>query len=71
VSNPVNAPVALQEVMASGIDFVADSDCGETLAPSAQCAIQVLFKPAISGPRIGSLEINGSDSGSPHFVALS
>ena len=70
VSNPTSLTITLAEVIASGIDFPEKSDCGEDLAPGAHCTIQVSFKPAISGQRIGSVDITGSDSGSPHFVAL-
>lgn len=69
VRNPTSSPIAIEEIIASGIDFTLKSDCGQKLAPGAQCTIQVFFSPAISGPRTGNLEIMGSD-GSPHFVGL-
>ncbi len=70
VSNPTNTAFSLQQILTSGIDFSEKSNCGQTLSPGAQCTIQVLFTPAISGPRTGSVVVLGSD-GSPHFVALS
>ncbi len=70
LSNPTSLTITLAEVIASGIDFPERSDCGKDLAPGAHCTIQVSFKPAISGQRIGSLYITASDSGSPHFVGL-
>jgi len=70
VSNPTSLTITLAEVIASGIDFPESSDCGKDFAPGAHCTIQVSFKPAISGQRIGSVYITASDSGSPHFVAL-
>jgi hypothetical protein len=70
VSNPTNAAIKLQNVFVSGIDFSNKTDCGQGLAPGASCTVQIFFKPAISGQRVGSLVITGSDSGSPHFVAL-
>jgi hypothetical protein len=69
VSNPTKAPITIQQILASGIDFTEKNDCGQTLAPGAQCTIQVFFTPAISGPRTGNLQVVGSD-GAPHFVAL-
>jgi len=69
VSNPTKAPITLNQILTSGIDFSQKNDCGQTLAPGAQCKVQVSFSPAISGPRIGNLQIMGSD-GAPHFVAL-
>jgi len=70
VSNPTNATIKLQDVLLSGIDFSEKNDCGQSLAPGASCTVQVVFRPAISGPRTGNLNIAGSDSGSPHFVAV-
>jgi hypothetical protein len=68
--NPTKSNIAMQQIITSGIDFSQKNDCGETLAPGAQCTIQVSFKPAISGPRIGNLDLMGSDPTSPHFIAL-
>jgi hypothetical protein len=70
ISNPSTADIRLGNVLLSGIDFSQKTDCGPTLAAGASCAVQVLFKPVISGPRMGNLVITGSDSGSPHFVAV-
>jgi hypothetical protein len=68
--NPTKSNITMQQIITSGIDFSQKNDCGETLAPGAQCTIQVSFKPAISGPRIGNLDVMGSDPTSPHFIAL-
>jgi hypothetical protein len=70
VSNPTKSAITLEQVITSGIDFSEKNDCGKTLAPGANCTIQVFFTPAISGSRTGNLDIMGSDLGSPHFVAL-
>jgi hypothetical protein len=70
ISNPGHATVALEDVLLSGMDFSEKTDCGKTLAPGASCTMQVSFKPVITGPRIGNVDITGLDSGSPHFVAL-
>jgi len=70
VSNPSNAPVLLQEILVSGIDFAQSNDCGKELAPNAKCTVQVTFKPAIPGDRLGSLEVVASGSNVPQFVAL-
>jgi len=69
VSNPSKSPITFEQILTSGIDFKQKNDCGKTLAPGAQCDVQVSFTPAISGPRTGNLQIMGSD-GAPHFVAL-
>jgi len=69
VSNPTKSPISIEQILASGIDFSEKNNCGQKLAPAAQCEIQVSFTPAISGPRMGSLEVMES-SGIPQFVAL-
>ena len=68
--NPTKSNIVMQQVITSGIDFSEKHDCGQTLAPGAQCTIQVSFKPVIPGPRIGNLDVMGSDPTSPHFIAL-
>jgi hypothetical protein len=70
LTNPTHSAISFTQILTSGIDFAQKNDCAQTLVPGAQCTIQVVFTPAISGPRIGSLSIMGSDSASPHFVAL-
>ena len=70
LNNPTQSNITMQQVITSGIDFSVKHDCGQTLAPGAQCTIQVSFKPAIPGPRIGNLDVMGSDPASPHFIAL-
>jgi hypothetical protein len=70
ISNPGTAIIPLEDVLLSGMDFSEKTDCGKTLAPGASCTMQVSFKPVISGSRAGNVDITGTDSGSPHFVAL-
>jgi hypothetical protein len=71
IANPTGASVQLQEIILSGIDFVQTNDCGKELAAGATCYVQVMFKPATTGERIGNLAIAASDNGVPHFVPLS
>jgi hypothetical protein len=70
LTNSTKSNVTIEQIITSGIDFSQENDCGQTLAPGAQCAIQVFFKPAIPGPRTGNLVVTGSDPASPHFIAL-
>jgi hypothetical protein len=70
LTNSTKSNVTLEQIITSGIDFFQKNDCGQSLAPGAQCTIQVFFKPAIPGPRIGNLGVTGSDPVSPHFIAL-
>ena len=70
LTNAMKSNVTMEQIITSGIDFSQKNDCGPTLAPGAQCTIQLFFKPAIPGPRIGNLDVTGSDPASPHFIAL-
>lgn len=70
LTNATKSNITMEQIITSGIDFSQKNDCGQTLAPGAQCTIQVFFKPAIPGPRIGSLNVTGSDPAGPHFIAL-
>lgn len=70
VTNSGTVSVTLQEIIVSGIDFTQTNDCSQQLAAGAKCSIQVVFKPAISGERFGSLEIAASNSPQPTFVPL-
>lgn len=69
VTNTAKSPLAVEQILTSGIDFSQKNDCGQKLAPGGQCTIQVSFSPVISGPRTGSLQIMSSD-GNPYYVAL-
>lgn len=69
VSNPTNSTITVEQIIASGIDFSEKHNCGQTLAPGAQCTIQVSFTPVISGPRTGNLTVMESN-GNAHIVAL-
>ncbi|HEX6805051.1 MAG TPA: choice-of-anchor D domain-containing protein [Terriglobales bacterium] len=70
VRNPSNSTIRFDQIISSGIDFPSRNDCGKELAAGAECTVEVRFKPAISGDRLGAIEIAGSDSGSPHYVPL-
>jgi P pilus assembly chaperone PapD len=70
ISNHASVPVTLEEILPSGIDFTTQNNCGQQLAPGAECSIQMSFKPAIPGDRTGILQITASDSASSHFIPL-
>lgn len=70
LTNPAPAPVQMEDIVVSGIDFNQTNNCGKQLAANASCSIQITFRPAISGERLGSLEIVGSGANTPQFVAL-
>jgi hypothetical protein len=67
-----NGPKSLTitDIVTSGIDFAQTNTCGQSLAPGANCTIQVTFKPAITGPRIATVQILDSDTASPQSIVL-
>lgn len=68
--NGSNSAIHFTQIISSGIDFESRNNCGNDLPAGAQCTVQVTFKPAISGDRMGAIAIAASDSGSPHYVPL-
>jgi hypothetical protein len=62
--------LTITDIVTSGIDFAQTNTCGLSLAPGANCTIQITFKPAITGPRIATVQILDSDPASPQFIVL-
>ena len=52
-------------------DFGQMNNCGNTLASSASCTINILFGPLAVGTRVGELQVFTNADGSPHRVQLS
>jgi hypothetical protein len=71
LANQGAAPVTISDILTSGIDFSQSNTCGTALAGGASCVIDVTFKPVVTGPRIGTLDVIDSDGGSPHMIVLS
>jgi hypothetical protein len=57
----------------AGPDFsIASEDCaGQTLAPGADCSIEVIFRPSATGPHSDTLSVADSTADGHHDVALS
>jgi Cep192 domain 4 len=70
VRNLGQSAVSIQYIIASGIDFSQTNNCGTGLAPAAECTVQVTFRPATTGPRLGTLSIFDSDPTSPQMVVV-
>jgi hypothetical protein len=70
VRNASNSAIHFDQIISSGIDFQSSNNCSNELPAGAECTVQVRFKPAISGDRMGAIEIAASDSGSPHYVPV-
>jgi hypothetical protein len=71
LTNHTVTVLALSDMLISGVDFSETNTCSSSLSPGASCAVEVRFKPAISGSRLGTLVITASDPSSPHRIALS
>ena len=70
LTNIGQGPVTIHDITASGIDFGETNKCQGQLAPRSECTIQVSFTPAITGPRMGTIIITGSDPASPRFLVV-
>ena len=70
LANGGATPLKITDIVTSGIDFSQSNDCGQNLKPGASCTIQITFRPAITGPRIATLQILDSDPASPQSVVL-
>jgi len=70
LSNTSASEVPIAGILAAGIDFDQTNNCGAALAAGSQCTIQVTFKPATTGPRIGNLTIVVSAAPKPLMIAL-
>jgi|SRR5581483_6174698 len=60
LANPGSLELAINSILASGIDFSQSNDCGTWLGPGAECGIRLVFTPATIGPRIGQLSVVSS-----------
>ena len=65
------APLVITGVLVSGNGFTLTSNTCNTLQPTAQCALQVTFRPPAAGGFTGNLTINHNASGSPLVITLS
>lgn len=70
VTNTGASPAAIQSATLSG-DFLMNSQCPASLAPSASCSVYLNFLPQATGQHAGTLTITSNTAGSPFMVALS
>jgi hypothetical protein len=54
----------------AGDYLISSNTCGATLAPAAQCAISVEFKPIKKGSRNAKLNVKNNGGGSPSSVTV-
>jgi len=70
LTNNGSSQVAVNSIIASGIDFDQTNNCGTSLAAGAHCEIQVTFKPAITGSRLGNLTVIVSALPGVYMISL-
>jgi hypothetical protein len=70
LSNSGTASLSISGISTSG-DFAESNNCGTSVANAASRSIQVIFTPAASGARAGSLTVQDNAAGSPQTVTLS
>jgi hypothetical protein len=69
LTNYGEATLNIGGIAASG-NFSETNTCGATLAPGANCPINVSFSPATAGVLTGSLSVSDNDAGSPQTITL-
>jgi hypothetical protein len=73
LSNVGSAALTVNELSLSGInaaDYSQNNNCVGSVAPGANCAINVTFSPSASGTRSATLSISDNASGSPQMLGL-
>lgn len=68
--NPGPGELRVSSILTSGIDFSQTNNCGQALQPGSECTIQVVFRAATIGVRIGQLSVVSSVPVQPQSVAL-
>lgn len=70
LANSGTATLSITSIVASA-NFAQTNNCGPTLAPLANCTINVTFKPSTTGSLSGTLSVTDSAPDSPQTDALS
>lgn len=69
LTNTGTAALTIDSIAISG-DFSQSNTCGASVAPSANCTINVTFTPAVIGTRSGALTISDNAASSPQIWPL-
>jgi phospholipase C len=62
-------PLTISSITPTG-DYSSSNNCGGSLAPGADCTINVTFTPSATGVRFGTVAVTDSDGGSPQILNL-
>lgn len=71
ITNVGSAALTISSIAVVGADFSHQSGCGASVAPGANCIVQVTMTPTAQGARSGTLTVTTNAAGSPHQVQLS
>ena len=69
LTNTGSKAVSIKSIKAIN-DYTTTNNCGSSVAPKANCTINVTFTPTASGARPGTLTVASSDPASPERVDL-
>ena len=69
ISNPSAAPIGVNGITTSG-DFASNTNCGGTLKPGTNCAVNVTFSPNATGTAQGKITITDTTRSSNRAIAL-
>jgi hypothetical protein len=72
LTNNGGVPLALAGIAATG-DFAllaGSNTCGNSLAPTAVCSVQMVFTPSVAGTRTGTVTFSDNVSSSPQTLPL-
>jgi hypothetical protein len=73
LSNGGNASLSFSKISLAGphaADFIQSNTCNSNLAPGANCAVTVTYKPTAEGPKVASLSVTGNFGTAPFLIAL-
>jgi hypothetical protein len=69
LSNEQSVSLTISGIAVTG-DYLQNNNCGTSLAPNANCTINVSFKPTATGTRTGTLTVTDNGPGSPRVATL-
>ena len=70
LTNNGGVTLAISNIVMSGDFAIVSSTCGATLVVNSACTLQVVFQPAVGGPRAGALTVTDNSPSSPQTLVL-
>jgi len=69
LNNQQSVGLTITSIAVTG-DYLQNNNCGTSLAPNAECAINLSFRPSAAGTRTGTLTVTDNGPGSPRVASL-